>query len=252
MTHRFFLPGDCIQDTRVVFPAETARQMRQVLRLHPGECVIVLDGSGWEYAVQLENVANDAVWGAIMGKQPSMSEPGLHLLLYLSLTQREKFELALQKCTEVGVSIFVPVISERTLARDRDQALQKMERWQRILKEAAEQSGRGLVPLIRPPVLLANAFREVLDSGMSAAFLWEQEKQLSLRGWLQEQENFLAMHPQGPLGLFVGPEGGYSEQEAAQAQQTGIRAVSLGKRILRMETAAIVSAALTLNYLGEK
>ncbi len=248
MIHRFFLSPDCFRDTQVTFPAETARQMRQVLRLRPGEMVTALDGCGWEYSVRLEKLTNDGAWGTSQGRQRAEGEPVLQLVLYLSLTQREKFEWALQKCTEVGVSTFVPVISERTLARDKDQAMQKMERWRRILKEAAEQSGRGLVPSIHPPVLLENALQEVQALGISASFLWEEEQQFSMHDWLQEQAATLIDHPQGPLGLFVGPEGGYSSQEADRARQTGIRAVTLGRRILRMETAAVVSAAITLHH----
>ncbi|MEM5775801.1 MAG: RsmE family RNA methyltransferase, partial [Anaerolineaceae bacterium] len=152
MKHRFFILPNQIGKMGVLFPEETARQIRQVLRLRPGETVTVLDGQGMEYAVQLETVSNEKVWVRLQGQIPVEGEPALQVWLYLSLTQREKFEWALQKCTEVGVSRFIPVISSRTLARDKEQALQKTDRWVRILKEAAEQSGRGLIPVIAPPI----------------------------------------------------------------------------------------------------
>jgi len=250
MKHRFFVPPASIGKVGVLFPSETARQIRKVLRLRPGEKVVVLDGEGWEYVVNLEQVTNEKAWGRLQEKQQAGGEPALKINLYLSLTQREKFEWALQKCTEVGVSVFVPVISERTLARDKDQAMQKMERWERILKEAAEQSGRGLIPRIDEPLALEDAFQAVSSQAFPAAFLWENEQKHSLHDWLISQSG-QATADRKVLSLFIGPEGGYTGEEAEQACQSGIQSVSMGVRILRMETAAVVAAALALNAFGD-
>lgn len=247
MRHRFFVPPASIGRVGVLFPADAAQQIRKVLRLRSGDKVIVLDGEGWEYEVQLETVASGKVWGRLQERQPAGGEPSLQVALYLSLTQREKFEWALQKCTEVGVSRFVPVISNRTLARDKDQALQKMERWGRILKEAAEQSGRGRIPQIDEPLSLEDAFLAVQGRRIQAAFLWENEEERSFYRWLLDSAPALAST--GGLALFVGPEGGYTEEEAAQATQAGLATVSLGERILRMETAAVIASALPLQVV---
>ncbi len=250
MKHRFFVRPDQIGKMGVLFPEETARQIRQVLRLHPGETVTVLDGQGMEYSIQLETVSNEKVWGRLMGQNPSAGEPAVQVRLYLSLTQREKFEWALQKCTEVGVSCFVPVISSRTLARDKEQAMQKTDRWVRILKEAAEQSGRGLIPAILPPATLSDALAQAKETNLPSAFLWEGPTQTAYRTWLSEQAQ-IQPPDKRTLGLFIGPEGGYSDEEVEMAQQAGIQPVSMGKRILRMETAAVVAAALALFSFGE-
>jgi 16S rRNA (uracil1498-N3)-methyltransferase len=246
MRHRFFVPPGSIGKTGVLFPADTGRQIRQVLRLRPGQSVVVLDGKGMEYTVLLEKITSEKVWGSLQGQQPATSEPDLQVVLYISLTQREKFEWALQKCAEVGVSVFAPVISSRTLARDKDQAMQKMERWERILMEASEQSGRGLVPVIRPPITLEDAFKEVRDKDLPAAFLWENESEHTLYSWLLQQLQRPDGIRPGKIGLFTGPEGGYSPEEADLAVQAGVQPVSLGRRILRMETAALVSSALAI------
>jgi len=251
MTHRFFIPSECIGKDGVSFPEDTARQIRQVLRLRPGEKVIVLDGQGMEYTVLLEIINSEKAWGSLQEERSITGEPALQVILYLSLTQREKFEWALQKCTEAGVSVFVPVITSRTLARDKEQALQKTNRWVRILKEAAEQSGRGLIPVIQAPQILQEAIAEVQTGKLACAFLWEEEKKVSLNDWLQKQNRIQQNTAIKQIGLFIGPEGGYSEEEAAFARNAGIQTVSLGRRILRMETAAVVASALAMNAFGE-
>ena len=248
MLHRFFVAREAIGKFGVLFPEETAHQIRKVLRLRQGDMVTVLDGSGVEYAVRLEKITNEKVWGSLQGQQQAGGEPVLQIFLYLSLTQREKFEWALQKCTEVGVSAFVPVISDRTLARDKEQALQKKERWERILKEAAEQSGRGRIPQINAPLALAEALNSMHGQDFPAVFLWENETRHLLYGWLLE--NAVRIRQAGRLALFVGPEGGYTQEEAASANDCGVRTMSLGERILRMETAAVVACALPLQVLG--
>jgi 16S rRNA (uracil1498-N3)-methyltransferase len=251
MKHRFFVPPESIGRIGVLFPPETAQQIRRVLRLRPGAEVVVLDGLGWEYWVNLETVSNEKVWGRLQNRQPASGEPALQVTLYLSLTQREKFEWALQKCTEVGVSIFVPVISNRTLSRDKDKALQKIDRWTRILREAAEQSRRGLVPHITEPLNLKDAFQQIERSKLPAALLWEDEKERSLYNWLVTQAREASPTRETALALFIGPEGGYTDQESEQAKQAGVQSVSLGRRILRMETAAVVATALAMNAFGD-
>ncbi len=251
MMHRFFVPPESIGKLGVLFPADTARQIRQVLRLRTGEKVMALDGQGMEYTVLLEQITSEKVWGSLQEERKATGEPELQVALYLSLTQREKYEWALQKCTEVGVSVFIPVISSRTLARDKEQALQKTERWVRILKEAAEQCGRGLIPAIHAPVALKDAIGEVRASHLAAAFLWEEENWSSLNTWLLEQTRNQEKAVPKRVGLFIGPEGGYSEEEAGLARNAGIQTVSLGRRILRMETAAVVASALALSAFGE-
>jgi 16S rRNA (uracil1498-N3)-methyltransferase len=249
--HRFFVPPDSVGEMGVLFPADAARQIRQVLRLRTGEKVTVLDGKGMEYLIQLETVSNEKVWGRLLEAYPAAGEPVLHVRLYLSLTGRDKFEWALQKCTEVGVSVFVPVISSRTLARDKEQARQKAERWERILKEAAEQSGRGLIPQITEPVALHDAYGQTKAAQIPTAVLWEGERQASFSDWLAVQAKKQKTAPDKQIAVFIGPEGGYSEEEAGLALLAGLQTVSLGRRILRMETAALVAAALALNVFGD-
>jgi 16S rRNA (uracil1498-N3)-methyltransferase len=240
--HRFFVPPASIQSGQVVFPSETAHQINRVLRLHPGQRLIVLDNLGNEYTIELDEAGQNAASGKIIQKSPAQGEPLCHLALYLCLAQREKFEWMLQKCTETGASTFIPVISSRSLVQDLAETHKKALRWEKIIQEAAEQSGRGLIPTLKPAISLAQAVRQGLGKRI---ILWEQERATSLR---QSLSDLLADSP-AEIALLVGPEGGFSGEEVQLAVQTGWQPVSLGRRILRMETAAVVATALVIYEL---
>lgn len=242
--HRFFLPSSSFTPPVVVFPREVTRQINLVLRLRPGAEVIALDGTGMEYRVRLTEVASDSCSGEIITQAASEAEPLTKLTLLLCLTQREKFEWILQKCTEIGVSVFVPVISSRSLVQSPREIEGKLERWQRILSEAGEQSHRGIVPDLRPVLRFEEAIRlpELRES--CCLIPWEEEKGVGLRTTLLEK-------PSTEVALLIGPEGGFSEAEVVSAKSAGFIPVTLGPRILRMETAAMAAAALVLYERGD-
>ena len=243
--HRFFVPPDQIRHRFVEFDADQAHQMRRVLRLRPGDRVIALDGAGRQYEVTLEEVGNARATGRAADATVATGEPAARLSLYQSLLRREKFEWVLQKGTEIGVAAFVPVITRRSLVRDaEDVGPEKLGRWQRIIREAAEQSGRGLLPTLLPPLALAEATAGARTADV-ALIAWEGETRRTIREAL---DGCAAV---GEIALFIGPEGGYDEEEVRQAESWGAVPVSLGGRILRTETAAIVGAALVLHHLGE-
>ncbi|MGB9799034.1 MAG: RsmE family RNA methyltransferase [Thermanaerothrix sp.] len=244
--HRFFLPPENIGKSHVRFPAETAHQIHAVLRLRPGHEVIVLNNGGQAFRVRLEDIRPAAVTGIILDEIPLTGEPKTHLTLFIGLTQREKFEWVLQKGTEVGVSAFIPLITRRTLVREIETAHNKQGRWQRIVQEAAEQCGRGRIPKVHLPLELPQALVYPWPGPTLRLVAWENETQNGLRQILQH----LPVTPQ-QVALMIGPEGGLSLDEVTQAQEAGWVTCSLGTRILRMETAAIVGAALTLHELGD-
>ena len=239
--HRFFVPPESIQGAQVAFPEETARQIHLVLRLQPGQEVQALDNSGAVYTVRLESVAKGAAQGSITARETARGEPGVALRMYLSLTQREKFEWMLQKCTEVGVSTFTPMLTARCLARDAGEVERKRARWESILREAAEQSGRGRIPTLTGALsfdaALAAAARQRL-----ALLAWEGEQHAGLRAALTG----LRAENAPEAAVFIGPEGGFTEAEIGLARARGVRLITLGARILRMETAAVVAAALLI------
>ncbi|HVN56622.1 MAG TPA: 16S rRNA (uracil(1498)-N(3))-methyltransferase [Anaerolineaceae bacterium] len=245
--HRFFVSADCIRAGQVTLTGPVAHQIQHVLRLRPKDQIVVIDTAGTEYTAELELVNAGEAVARVLSQQPARSEPGLRLTLYQSLVQREKFEWILQKCTEVGIAAIVPVLSERSLLRswDPDDA-RKLPRWERILQEAAEQSHRGKVPGLRPPQSFAQAAAAAVREHDLCLIPWEEERSLNMRQALAQ-----AQRPLRTLALFIGPEGGFTTEEASVARDLGIQPVTLGRRILRAETAAVVASALVLFQVGE-
>ncbi len=241
--HRFFIPPEWITPEGVVIKDETARQISQVLRLRSEQRIVVLDDSGIEYELELLEVGAKESRARLVEKRQCAGEPRVALTLFLGLTQREKFEWMLQKCTEVGAAQFVPVISTRSLVQDARDADKKLERWRSIVREAAEQSRRGRIPGVQPAVNFTRALK-IPGAGHLALLAWEGEHTLGLRQALRQRG-------ERGVALFIGPEGGYSAEEAEQAMAAGVLPISLGARVLRMETAAVVAAALTMDELGE-
>lgn len=242
--HRFFLPKSNITSDQVTFSEAISRQMAQVLRLKEGASVVVLDGEGSEYQVKLTVLDPHCSEGQVESQGECLNEPKTRITLYLCLTQREKFEWVLQKCTEVGVCRFVPVISSRSLIQDTREIANKFERWKRILQEAAEQSHRGRIPELAEPLNFRAAVEKAGNTKTCCLIPWEEEQSLSLT-------QALAQNPAEHLSVLIGPEGGFSKEEVARAQEAGFLSVTLGKRILRMETAAVVACALALYERGD-
>ncbi|NPV75575.1 MAG: 16S rRNA (uracil(1498)-N(3))-methyltransferase [Anaerolineae bacterium] len=245
--HRFFIPQACLNGDFVRFPAHVSRQMERVLRLKPGQSVAVVCpevNEHVEYRVELVEVAAGNVTGVVRMVEPLHSEPDVKLTLYLSLAQREKFEWMLQKCTEAGAAGFVPTISARSLVQEGSETEKKLERWKKILQEAAEQSGRGRIPGLSPSLRFDKALTEAGNRNDLILLAWEGEKDRALRQ-VRQRFNDTDSWPER-IAIFIGPEGGFTDQEAAQAVSSGAIPFSLGARILRMETAAVAATVLVL------
>jgi 16S rRNA (uracil1498-N3)-methyltransferase len=203
--NRFFLPPDCIKDQHVQFPEDVAHQISHVLRMTTGDVVEVLDDSGRVYRVVLGAITSDELMGQVESVREAEGESGTRVRLCFGLTNREKVEWILQKGTEVGVARFSPFVSSRTLAQDTHLTEQKMSRWERIIKEAAEQSYRGRLPGLDSPQTLDEVLSVVQSAGEQALVAWEGAEQgQSLR---QALTGFSAES----LTLIVGPEGGFPE-----------------------------------------
>jgi len=238
---RFFVcPGDVSGDV-VRLGSGQAHQVREVLRLRPGDMIAVLDNTGWEATVVLQLVEKGLVQGMVVERHKVTTEPAVDLTLYQALVPRTKFELVLQKCTEVGVSRFVPLVADRSIARD---VGSKLDRWRRIVLEAAEQSGRGLIPLVEGPKESDVVLGRSEGQGLRLLAVAGQEGE-ALHGVLASGR------PIRSVELCIGPEGGFTCRELERARQGGWRWVSLGRRVLRTETAAIVASALVLYELGQ-
>src|SRR3954467_4543569 len=173
-TYRFFVDAASFQGRDVAIEdAELAHQIGTVLRLRAGDRVLLLDNSGWQYVVALSGVERDRVAGTVERKELAGGEPRTKLTLYVALLRSERFEWVLQKGTELGVSAFVPLICERSTIADADElSANKLERWNRIVREAAEQSRRGKLPRLAPALFLPAACDHASQRG-TALLLWE-------------------------------------------------------------------------------
>jgi len=247
--HHFFVSPESVRRGTVTISGPQAHQIENVLRLGVGERIVVLDNSGWRYDAEIISAKDSEVVCQVKSKSLVTTEPRTKITLYQGLLRSSKFEQVLQKCTELGVVSFVPVITERSLIGNLQSVSgAKSERWNRIIVEAAEQSGRGKLPTLRPPVLLQQACEEVRGISLIA---WESEKDRSFRSVIKEKLGSTGSQTEHALrpfavNIFIGPEGGFSPREVQIARAYGITPVGLGARVLRSETAALVVTALVL------
>jgi 16S rRNA (uracil1498-N3)-methyltransferase len=243
--HRFFVDKKNISGKQVIITDSRVHQIRDVLRMKTGDDIIVLDNTGFEYQVRLTEILPDKVIGEIMHKKQSEAEPKTQISLFQSLLAREKFELVLQKCTEVGVKSFVPIVTERSIVRSPEKINdKKLARFESIITEAAEQSARGKIPTLASPVKFSQAVSELNDFDICLVGSTKKGCSVTLKRILQKAEAALVK-----VALFIGPEGGFSEKEYEIFNSRGVLTFSLGKRILRTETAAIIASAVILHEL---
>ena len=241
--HRFFVNVQNISAGRVKIIDSRVHQIRDVLRMKTGDEIIVLDNTGMEYIARLTSISNKEIVGEIIEKRRNEAEPHTKITLYQSLLARDKFEFVIQKCTEIGVTHFVPVITERSIVRKAEKITrQKISRFESIISEAAEQSARGKIPTLRNPVELSKIVSE-LDK-FDIILVGSTQKCAPLNEILQN----CTTHPEN-AALFIGPEGGFSERELDFLSGGTIKHFSLGKRILRTETAAMAASAIILYEL---
>lgn len=277
--NRFFIDPDAIRDEDVLFTGQNLHHLARVLRLHRGDHVLALTGDGQELEVELEQVSGDQATGRIVQRAVNQAEPPLSFVLVQGLPKGDKMDLIIQKGTELGVTRFLPVSTERAVVRlEPSKAAQRQARWQAVAREAAEQSRRGRVPVVSPVTGLAEAIREAgraraaRPGRVLAIFPWEEATGLGLADVLVSPQGNAAF-PRDPAGsgisaasvarvgprvqqpeevwAFIGPEGGFSRAEAAMAREAGITPVSLGPRILRTETAGLAVVAMVLFALGD-
>ena len=247
---RFHVPPDAIHEGRVVLPDGAARQARVVLRLRPGDSVIVFDGGGAEWPVNLDRVDRAAVEGTIGIPEFPGTEPACAVTIMQALIKPDRFEQVLQKGTELGVIKFVPMNTARVQPADASAAgKSRFDRWRRILQEAAEQSGRLVVPELENTVSLADAVARESVHG-PVALLWEEigRSPQGLRDVLDQVDRG---QPGARLALVVGPVGGFETGEVEDARDAGATVIGFGSRILKSETAAIAVLAVTMFVLGE-
>lgn len=242
---RFHAPPSAFnfETQTVTLTADEARHLRDVLRLKTGDEVYVFDGAGREFRCTVVNSKRD--WAELKidsEVEPAKPESQLQLKLCVALLKGEKFDLVVQKATELGVSAIVPIITRYAdiHLRDESDANKRVARWQRIALEAAKQSGRALVPNVNEPASFDSVLAGTKDAELCLMFSERGGSGLSESGSAPKS-----------VTVLVGSEGGWADEEIERARAQNVRVVTLGGRILRAETAAIAVTALLQHIFGD-
>lgn len=245
--HRLFVFPNQIADGRVCFAGEEVRYLQKVLRLRPGECVLVFDGTGREYEASLLKMENGRGLAEITCVRVVEREPPVGVTLVQGLAKADKMDFIVQKAVEIGASCIYPVITEHAVVKlQEEKAARRVERWRKIAREACRQCGRTLVPEVRDITDLAGAFGAQRD--IPGIFFYEAEVQRGLRPVLHNNAKLIR---EKGVFLYVGPEGGFAPSEVEMARKRGLAFAGLGPRILRTETAGLVALAVVLYELGD-
>ena len=243
---RFFVASSdvalCNGGITITVTGSDADHITKSLRMRPGERVTVCDGEGYEYDCVVSSVGKTVLLRAD-SKTASLNEPPYRAVVYQSLVRGEKFDTVVQKSIEMGAAEIVPVISSRCTVRiEKAEYTRKTERWQKIAREASKQCGRSIIPLVREPVMFRDAICQAAAADLPL-FCYEGSGTGPLRKIAAEADA-----PRS-ISIVIGPEGGFSSEEAVFAADGGMRMVSLGNRILRTETAALFAlACLSYEY----
>jgi len=233
--HRFFVPPQAIDGETVVLSGNQAHHLRTVLRIRPGQTIELFDGTGAVYRTEIQKISENTIEGHIIGHLVESARPDFPLTLAQGILKGKKMDLVLQKATELGVDILMPVLTR--YCQQQKNLERRMQRWQRIVLEACKQCGRSVPMLITPVVTLQDL---PVASFQYPLLCWEGEEQAMVH-----PELFIVP---GKVLLLIGPEGGFHKQEVQWAGDQGFQAVTLGPLVLRAETAAIAAVGI-IQYL---
>jgi 16S rRNA (uracil1498-N3)-methyltransferase len=229
--HNFFIDRKIGDSAEFIVSDESLiHQWQKVFRYIPGDKLVLFDGSGLEFISRISTIEKKRAILEIEERRGSRTAPAFEVWLYQSLIKKDNFETVVQKATEIGVSHIVPLVSERTEKKDFN-----VERVQKIMREACEQSGRALLPTLHDAISFEEAVQQAIHPSLAFHVTGEQfERSKALTG--KEKQ----------LSIFIGPEGGWSDTEVNAFTHAGIPLWSLGAGTLRAETAAVVATALVL------
>ena len=240
---RFFVEPAELQPDFLVLTGENA-QHAKVLRLKNGEQILVCDGQGNECVCTVSDVSPGQIGLVVNKRQESETEARVRVSVYMAFPKADKLEHVIQKATELGAFEIVAFPSARCVSRPDEKSLKKkLERWQKIAASAAEQSGRGRIP----EVLVLPSYKAALERAAKAdkaLLFYENEQATTLRMALESGSY-------ETVSLLTGPEGGLEEKEVAQASESGLQVCTLGKRILRCETAPLCALSAVMYDAGE-
>lgn len=244
--HHFFTDPSRIGEKEIIITGPDVNHIRNVLRMRSGEEVLISDGQGTDYRCRLAELTDTSVTASIMWRLDGNAELPSRITLFQGLPKGDKMEFIIQKCVELGAARIVPVQTKRTVVKlDAAKEQLRRKRWTAISESAAKQSGRGIVPEIGAVVDFAGALKEAASLDV-LLIPYELAKGIG-----HTREVCSGIAPGQSVGIFIGPEGGFEEEEVRMAVAAGAEPITLGKRILRTETAGMALISV-LSYLLEK
>lgn len=244
--HRFFAEPGQIGEKEIVITGADVNHIRNVLRMRADEEVLIADGQGAEYRCKLTDLGENEVRAQILWKLDGNAELASAVTLFQGLPKSDKMDLIVQKCVELGVDRIVPVSTKRAVVKmDAKKEQTRLKRWNTISESAAKQSGRGVIPEVSGVMSFEKALEDAKKLDVLLIPYERAEHMAETRRVMGE------IRPGQSVGIFIGPEGGFEESEVEEAVAAGARAITLGRRILRTETAGLAVMAM-LGYLLEE
>jgi len=247
--NRFFVGrNNIIQSEKriLIDDIEDIKHIKKVLRLKTGDNIEISDGDCKDYICRIHNIKNNFIECRIEEELPSKGEPPVKVVLFQGLPKANKMDLIIQKCVEIGIYKIFPLITARTVVKINDvkSEINKSKRWEKISLEAAKQSKRGIIPKVEKIIEFKDLKEYIKDLDL-VILPYEKEDSFSLKDVIKSKPDAKN------IGIIIGPEGGFEEEEIGQAQDMDIKIVTLGSRILRTETAGLVTSSIVLYELGD-
>lgn len=245
--HRFYANADQIEVKSITITGQDVNHIKNVLRMKPADEIVICDGQGKDYYCIINMVCDNKVLADINYIQETGTELPVKITLFQGLPKSDKMELIIQKAVELGVYEIVPVIMARSVVKIKDlkKEEKKLERWQAIAESAAKQSVRGVIPRILPLMSFKEAISYANDLDLSV-LPYENAKGINAT-----RESLEQLKSCDTFGIFIGPEGGYESSELDLAKKNNIDTISLGRRILRTETASLALLSMMILYLED-
>lgn len=242
---KFFINTNQIQNDNIILKGEDVKHIKNVLRMKENEEIMICNTDTLEnYKCVINCFENDNIKCKIIKQEASDAEPNIQITIFQGLPKAEKMEFIIQKCTEIGASEFIPVTMNRCVVKiDSRTETKKIERWQKIAESAAKQSGRNAIPKVKN-VINFQKLCQLVEKYDIVLVAYEKEIENTLRNEINKL-NVKDLR----IGLVIGPEGGIEEEEITQLKEVGAKVITLGKRILRTETASIYLSSILIYEL---
>ena len=242
--YHFFVTPDQVKEGYIFIIGSDVNHIKNVLRMKPGEKIEISDGNNRKYICRLEQFRQGEIAAAIEEEQISDTELSSKIYLFQGVPKSDKMEFIIQKAVDLGVYKVIPMMTKRTVVKlDEKKAMKKAERWNSISESAAKQSGRSFIPEVASVVTLKEAFK---IAGELDICLFPYE----LAEGMEKTRTLISAIEKGKsIGIFIGPEGGFEKEEVEEALDSGAEVITLGKRILRTETAGLAMLSILMYHL---